>query len=357
MSRPIAAFVSTRALASNLEVVRRRAPGSRVWAVVKANAYGHSLRAALRGFAAADGFALIEFEAALALRKMGWERPILMLEGAFEAADVERAAANSLHLVVHSAHQVEWLRGAQVRPVAVWIKVDTGLNRLGFPVEDLSRVKRELSAMPAVASVSVMSHFADADRPGGTGVPEARFDAAVHGQDEAHLSLANSAAVLSAPSSHRDWVRAGIMLYGGSPFAGVSAAQLGLQPAMSLRSGLIAVRALKAGDAVGYGGIFVAPGPMRIGIVAGGYADGYPRQAPTGTPIAVAGVRTRTVGRVSMDMIAVDLTEVPGAEVGSMVELWGSTVAVDEVATHAGTIGYELLCALAPRVPLHILED
>jgi len=355
MPRPAAAFVSTAALAHNLSVAARHANGARVWAVVKANAYGHGLAAALRGFAAADGLALLEFDAARHLREAGWTRPLLMIEGPFETADVAEARRLGLSLVVHHPRQVEWLAAHDGPPIDVWLKLNTGMNRLGVPTRDCGPLHRALSGLRSVRSVGLMTHFANADRPGGIDAPLECFLQATRGLP-AQRSAANSAALLASPGSRFDWVRPGIMLYGASPVAGQPATAAGLRAAMSLRAELIGVQSLQAGDAVGYGSGFVAPAPMRIGVVACGYADGYPRVAPTGTPIAVAGVRTRTVGRVSMDMLTVDLGPVPQADVGSSVELWGETVPVDAVAEAAGTIGYELLCALAPRVPLHPVD-
>lgn len=355
MPRPVCATVSVSALAHNLAAVRRRAPDARIWAVVKAHAYGHGLPAAIRGFAGADGLALLEFDNARRLRALGWRGPILMLEGPFGPDDVTMAGELGLSLVVHNAVQVEWLRAYDGKVIDVWLKLNTGMNRLGVPPDEAASIQKALSMLPSVGKVSLMTHFADADRPGGAAAQLERFERATADLPGSR-SLANSAALIDLPDTHRDWVRPGIMLYGSSPFGDRSAASLGLRAAMTLRAELIATQALQAGDAVGYGGTFVAPGPMRIGIVACGYADGYPRHAPTGTPIEVAGVRTRTVGRVSMDMLAVDLEPVPDAGVGASVELWGERVSVDEVAASAGTIGYELLCAVAPRVPMQWVD-
>jgi alanine racemase len=353
MPRPVSASVSVSALAHNLSVVRSRAPGARVWAIVKAHAYGHGLPAAIRGFAGADGMALLEFDNARRLRALGWRGPILMLEGAFGPDDVALAGELGLSLVVHDRAQVEWLREHGGRTIDAWLKVNTGMNRLGVAGSEVPELRRLLASLPSVGKVSLMTHFADAERPGGAAAQIERFDRATEGLP-GDRSLANSAAIFDLPDTHRHWVRPGIALYGATPFASRGAASLGLRAAMTLRSELISVRTLAAGDAVGYGATFTADAPMRVGIVACGYADGYPRHAPTGTPVSVAGVRTRTVGRVSMDMIAVDLGPVPDAGLGSPVELWGETVPVDEVAAAAGTIGYELLCAVSPRVPMHV---
>lgn len=360
MPRPILASLSIAALRHNLTVVRtvtrpERGSAPRVWAVVKAAAYGHGMQTAAAGFESADGMALLDFDDAVRLREAGWRGPVLMLEGAFERADVHVARAHALGLVVHRKDQIAWLRETQGAPIDVYLKMNTGMNRLGVPLARARQAHAELSAGDCgVTSLTLMTHFARADEPDGAAEQMERFDAATSDLPGAR-SLANSAAVFSCPRSHRDWVRPGIALYGSSPFADRSAASLGLRAAMTLASELIAVQSLQAGERVGYGGSFTAPGPMRIGIVACGYADGYPRHASTGTPVVVGGVRTRTVGRVSMDMLAVDLTALPHAVCGSTVELWGEQVSVDEVAQAAGTIGYELLCAVAPRVPRRIV--
>lgn len=321
-----------------------------VWAVVKANAYGHGLRRAMAAFPEADGLAVVEFDMAARLRDWGGSGRILMLEGAFDRHDVAQALDSGLDLVVHHDEQLAWLAEAgSDRTVRVWLKFNSGMNRLGFVGEAFRRAHATLSAAPAVAAIGLMTHFANSDLPGGAEEALARFAEATRGIDGPR-SLANSAALIDLPHVRADAVRPGVMLYGGSPFADRSAASLGLRAAMTLESRVIAVQDLVPGDAVGYGSTFRAERPMRIGVVACGYADGYPRHAPSGTPVAVDGVLTRTVGRVAMDMLMVDLTPVPSGGVGSRVELWGETVPVDAVAAAAGTIGYELMCALAPRV-------
>jgi alanine racemase len=354
MSRPLHAVISLAAMAQNLARVRSLAPGVRVWSVVKAAAYGHGLLAALRGFEATDGFALAEFEAAAVLRASGWRGPVLMLEGAFAPADVAVAARDDLSLVVHCKEQIDWLQ-ASPRALNIYLKFNSGMNRLGFDHDGFRHAYARLSGHRAVAALTLMTHFAQADEVTAAEAAWARFDQACRGLD-APRSCANSAAIATLEQARLpgSWVRPGIALYGASPFADRSAASLGLVPVMRLHSRLIAIQQVAAGEAVGYGAGFVAPHPMRIGVVAGGYADGYPRHAPTGTPVVVDGVRTGTVGRVSMDMLMVDLSAVPHAQVGSSVELWGETLPVDEVAKAAGTIGYELLCALAARVAVSV---
>jgi alanine racemase len=345
MSRPIRATIHPEALRHNYSVAKRTAPHSKVLAVVKANAYGHGIE---RAFAAlgevADGFATLELESAVRLREEGFKGPVLLLEGFFEASELEVIAAHDLSTAVHHEGQLEMLEKAKPgRPLDVWFKINTGMNRLGFP---LSRVRPGLE-------VTLMTHFANSD--GQPGIDEAmqRFELVTQGY-RFPRSLANTAAIFAHPASHQDVVRLGIGLYGATPFADRTAESLGLRPAMTLASELIAIQHLKPGDCVGYGSTFRAERDMRIGVVACGYADGYPRHAPSGTPVLVGGSRTRTVGRVSMDMLTVDLSTVPGAQVGTPVTLWGEGVAIDEVAVSAGTVGYELMCAVMPRVPVSI---
>ncbi len=352
MPRPILATISIDALRHNLAVARAHAPDRFVWAVIKADGYGHGLQHALAGFCDADGLALVEFDRAAQLRALGWSGPVLMLEGAFDADDVAQAAAQRLSLAVHETRQLDWLaRLPADAAIDVHVKFNSGMNRLGFEPAAFRAAVERAWQLPAVRSVALMTHFADADRTGGADEALRAFERAAQGIDGAR-SLANSAAVLSLPAAHGTAIRPGILLYGATPFEDRDARSFGLRAAMTLESALIAVQSLAPGDAVGYGSTFRAERSMRIGIVACGYADGYPRHAPTGTPIAIDGVRTRTVGRVAMDMLMVDLSPVPAAGVGARVELWGETIAIDEVASAAGTIGYELMCAVAPRVPV-----
>jgi alanine racemase len=352
-SRPIRAHITPAAILHNYRLARRHAPQAKAWAVVKANAYGHGQwRAvdALRG--EADGFALLECENAVALREAGVTQPILLLEGVFSARDVQAVVEHRLTCVVHCLEQLELLvrNGHFVTPAALYLKLNTGMNRLGFSAATLAKARQLLQELPQI-NVTLMTHFAEADGERGVSAQLERFHQ-MAGDWSGSVSLANSAAILRHPSTHGDWVRPGIMLYGASPFAGQSAAELGLRPVMTLASAIIGVQDLAVGDRVGYGGTFTADRPMRIGIVACGYADGYPRHAPTGTPIAVMGRRTRTLGRVSMDMLACDLSDIPEAGIGAPVTLWGEGMPADEVAAAAGTIAYELFCAVAPRVPV-----
>jgi alanine racemase len=323
-----------------------------VLAVVKANAYGHGLRRVAAALAAADGFAVLELDAALRLRESGCRAPVLLLEGWFEPSELAVFSEHALIGTVHNLEQIAMLEQARLpASIAVFLKLNTGMNRLGLPPKQLAAALSRLRACANVESITLMTHFATADDDRGTAWQSEVFDRITTGVG-LPVSMANSAVLLRYPELARDWVRPGIMLYGASPFADRSAAELGLQPVMTLESRVIAVQDLEPGDTVGYGATFTSDRRGRIGVVACGYADGYPRHAPTGTPVLVAGRRTRVVGRVSMDMLCVDLTELPEAGIGAAVVLWGDGLPVEEVAAAAGTISYELLCAVAPRVPV-----
>lgn len=358
MPRPLSATIHTAALANNLAVVRKYAPQSKIWAVVKANAYGHGLARAFPGLRATDGFGLLDLEEAAKLRELGWAGPILLLEGFFRPTDIDVIDRYSLTTVVHCDEQMRMLEMARLsKPVNIQLKMNSGMNRLGYTPEKYRAAWERARANAGIGQITLMTHFADADTPRGVGEQMAAFERGAQGIAGTR-SLANSAATLWHPSTHFDWVRPGIILYGASP-SGVATALdgVGLQPAMTLASELIATQNVAEGQTVGYGSTFTARKPMRIGVVACGYADGYPRVAPEGTPVIVDGVLTRVVGRVSMDMLTVDLTPCPQAGIGSSVELWGDQVSVDDVAEASGTIGYELMCALARRVPVVVADD
>jgi alanine racemase len=351
MSRPIQARIDLSALKNNLRVARRLA-SSRIMAVIKANAYGHGLMRVAEALDEAEGFALLDVRDAIALREAGFRQTILLLEGFFTADELPLLAEYEISSVIHSPQQLAMLDAYPRRnTLQVWLKINTGMNRLGFAPEQVPAVMERLKSHPAIREVTLMTHFSHADEPEGVAEQLELFKGLTAAY-RAPRSLANSAALLRYPATHGEWVRPGIMLYGASPFADTSAQQLGLQPVMTLTSEIISVRELKAGDRVGYAGMFRADRTMRIGTVACGYADGYPRHAPTGTPILVNGQRTRTLARVSMDMLSVDLSEVPDADVGSRVTLWGAGLPVEEVARSAATISYELMCALTARVPV-----
>jgi alanine racemase len=360
MPRPIQATIHVPAFHNNLAVMRRAAPDAKVWAVVKANAYGHGIEHVYNGLRGADGFALLDFAEAQRVRALGWRGSILMLEGAFELRDLELCSRLDLWHTVHCDAQIDMLAAHKTNvPQRVFLKMNSGMNRLGFRPEHYRAAWTRLNALPQVDEISLMTHFSDADGPKGIDEQIQTFIRTT--QDlPGERSVCNSAATLRHPVAvaQSDWIRPGIAIYGSAPdFPVHDIAHWGLQSTMTLASKLIATHAIQAGDSVGYGSNFVAAQDMRIGVVACGYADGYPRICPTGTPVLVDGVRTCTLGRVSMDMIAVDLTPVPAAEGGSEVILWGrsshgAVLPIDEVAAQAGTVGYELMCALAARVPV-----
>jgi alanine racemase len=365
MPRPIQATIHTSALRHNLGAVRQAAPDAQVWAVVKANAYGHGIERVFEGLRGADGFALLDLGEAERVRALGWRGPILLLEGAFEARDLELCSRLHLWHTVHCDEQIDMLALHKTHePHRVFLKMNSGMNRLGFAPQRFRSAWTRLNALPQVDEISLMTHFSDADGPKGIAEQMAQFEEATRDLP-GERSLSNSAATLrhaQQASVKADWIRPGIALYGSSPdFPAHSAADWDLQPAMSLHANVIAVQHLQAGDSVGYGSSFVADRQLRIGVVTCGYADAYPRTCPTGTPVLVDGVRSRTLGRVSMDMLAVDLSDLPEAGVGSQTTLWGRSaqgqvLSIDEVAQAAGTVGYELMCALAPRVPV-LVQD
>jgi len=351
MARPIQAHIDLSALENNLQVARR-ATSAHIMSVIKADGYGHGLMHAAEALAATDGYALLNILDAQLLREAGFRQTILLLEGCFSAEELPVIAEYDLTCVVHNAAQIAMLDAYPGRgKLDVWLKVNSGMNRLGFVPQQAAQVMDQLRRHSAVRAVTLMTHFANADEARGIAAPLAQFSDVAASYRVAR-SLGNSAVLLRYPEAHGDWVRPGIMLYGASPFVEVSAQQLGLRPAMTLSSRIIATQDLRAGDEVGYGAQFRAEHNMRVGIVACGYADGYPRHAPNGTPILVDGQRTGTIGRVSMDMLYVDLSALPQAGVGSRVVLWGEGMPIEEVAHAAGTVSYELMCALTPRVPV-----
>lgn len=356
MPRPIRASIDLEALRHNYLLAKNRAGHAKAFAVVKANAYGHGLDRALQALGeVADGFALLDLAEARAVRAAGLTQPVALLEGFFEPADLAEIAALRLMPAIHSEAQLAMLeRATLAAPIDVLLKVNSGMNRLGFTADSLPAALAQLRALPCVRGITVMTHFARADDEVGVGAQLARFKKMTAGLD-LPVSLANSAALLRFPEATGQIVRPGIMLYGSSPMPDMQSAEaIGLRPVMTLTSEIIGVQDVVAGERVGYGGTFEASAPTRVGVVACGYADGYPRHAPTGTPILVDGRRTRVLGRVSMDMLACDLTHLPDAGVGSAVTLWGEGLAADEVASAAGTISYELFCALAARVPVDL---
>ncbi len=360
MSRAIEAHIDLSACQANLHTVRRHAPSSRVLAVIKAGGYGHGLVRVARALAhaganwstGADAFGVASIDEALQLREAGITTPIVLLEGFFETEELADIAARELVTVVHHPWQLAALEATRLsRPLAVILKIDTGMHRLGFDPGEVAAAYRRLVACPAVDGIQFMTHLACADERGNEAtLRQIDVFAAATADLPGARSIANSAAVLQWPASHADWVRPGIMLYGVSPFPDTVGRDEGLAPVMTLKSRLIGVRRCRRGDTVGYGASWRCPEDMPVGIVAAGYGDGYPRSAPAGTPVLVKARRVPLVGRVSMDMLCVDLRSLPHAEVGDEVILWGAGLPVEEVARHAGTIPYELLCRVNARV-------
>lgn len=351
MARPTRAVLDPEALRHNLARVRAFAPGARVMAIVKADGYGHGLEWVARHLPDADAFGVASVEEGERLRAIGIRQPIALLEGFYTPDELERIAPQRLEPVLHTREQVTALEAYHGERLNVWLKLDTGMHRLGFALADVSHVLGRLRRCRGVSEVRVMSHLASADD---------LMDATTQLQLDAFAasapaglvrSLANSAGIAGWPASHFDWVRPGIMLYGASPLLDRSAQQLGLRPVMSLETALIAIQTRRKGDAIGYGGAWRCPEDMPIGVAAIGYGDGYPRHAAPGTPVLVGGRGAPRVGRVSMDMITLDLRNCPDARIGDRVVLWGEDLPVEQVAACAGTIAYELLCHVTPRVP------
>ncbi len=351
--RPTRAFINPDALRHNFARVRSYAPSTNIMAVVKANGYGHGLVWTAKTLHDAGAFGVASVEDGAMLRDAGIEQPICLLEGFFHPDELPALVRYRLSSVVHHESQLWDLEHAgKIEPIDIWVKVDTGMHRLGFPPEALPEVIIRLKVCMAAGRVRVMSHFPSADN---------RFDTVTTHQIrligeltqnlKVERSLANSAGIVNWPSSHFEWVRPGIMLYGVTPVAGIKASEFDLKPVMTLVSELIAVNSRRKGEAIGYGGDWMCPEDMPVGVVAIGYGDGYPRHAPPGTPVLVNGERMPIIGRVSMDMLAVDLRKLPDAKVGDPVVLWGAGLPVEEIATLSGTIGYELLCRVTARVP------
>ena len=353
MSRTCLATIHLDALRHNLARVREAAPRARVMAVVKADAYGHGLERVAQALGSADAFGVSTFEEAERLRAAGCGQRIVLLSGFDAAADFERMRRFQLEAVVHHASQLALLeRHGAGTPLRVWLKLDTGMHRLGFPAATAGDAHARLRALPCVdPDIGLMTHFASSDEFGG-----AQTQAQLRGFAEATAalsgdrSLANSAAILGWPQAHAQWVRAGGALYGMTVAAGKTGADFGLRPAMTFSSRLLAINRVARGEPIGYSATWHCPEDMDVGVAAVGYGDGYPRGAPSGTPVLVGGVRVPVIGRVSMDLMTLDLRGVPKAAVGDAVVLWGEGLPVEDVATQAGTIGYALTCAITRRV-------
>jgi alanine racemase len=356
--RPLKAFINQASLQHNLATVKQLAPHSKIMSVVKANGYGHGLINVARGLNESDGFAVLTLNEAIDLREHGFEQDILLLEGAFEAYEISIAAKMHFNLVVHNLHQLQMIEKLKLnRPLDIHFKINTGMNRLGFNPQEAKEILKTLQNKSHFKSITLMTHFATADEPRGVDWQLSVFDDIAKPFNFSR-SVANSASIVNFKKTHLDWVRPGIMLYGASPIMGHKSSTLNIKPVMQLKSKIIAIQNLSKNDSVGYGESFKAKKDMRIAVVACGYADGYPRHAPTGTPVYVEGKKTSTVGRVSMDMLYIDVTNIPQASISSDVELWGEHIPVDEVAEKAGTVGYELLCAISAskRVPIEIIH-
>ena len=363
MPRPLVARIHLAAMQHNLTVARKRSPTSKLWAIVKADGYGHGLVRAMRGFWNADGLAVVDIDDALKLREFGWQKSILLLEGVASPEDLTLAVKHQFTIVVHCAEQIELLEKTASefkfgKSLDIYLKINTGLNRLGFRHEQTASAHARLMSMTTVRSISLMTHFANsyamANPHPGISVDEQvlRFYAEANSLG-GECSLSDSARVLTNTSADANsWVRPGVMLYGATCFPGVQAASFDLHPAMTLESEVIGIQTIDLGESVGYGSRFIADRPMRIGVVACGYTNGFPRAALDGAPVLVDGIRTGLIGRVSMDKLTVDLSSIPGARVGSKVTLWGNGLPIEEVADSANTICCELMCGLSNRVPV-----
>lgn len=360
MPRPIAATIHMGALRHNLQRMREAACGRTLWAVVKANAYGHGLLRAARAFEKADGLALIDLCDAEKVRHDGWSKRILLLEGFFDASDIPLLEKFDIETIVHNRHMIELLKAhAPYKCLKAHIKINSGMNRLGFHPDEEETVCAELQQIEGVQVTGVVTHFANAEptydqeKPATVSLQLNRMGQITPLPE--HLCMANSAATIWHTEVKGDAVRAGVALYGASPDSHYSSEDLGIRPAMTLSAKILAIQNVPAGEAIGYGSRFVTKRDSRIAVVACGYADGYPRSTPDGTPTYVEGHIAPIAGAISMDMLTIDVTDIPEAQLGSEVELWGTHIPVNEVAKRCGTIGYELLCAIALRVP--IVED
>ncbi len=345
-------LIDRTALHHNLRRVRQAAPASRIWAVIKANGYGHGMERVAQALTDADGFAVARIDEAVRLRAAGIDKPLLVLEGVFDAEALRAAAAHQVAVTVHQTQQLELLEQTLLaHPIEVWLKVDSGMHRLGFRPEAVAAVAQRLQQTPALGVLHLMTHLANADDPQDPANQDqcVRFDA-IDTTPFAQLSIANSAGLLAFSECQRDWVRPGIMLYGVSPFSKGSGEPLGLKPVMRFSAPVIAVNRYETGEAVGYGGSYRCPEPMPVAVIGVGYGDGYPRHVPGGTPVLLRGRRLPLVGRVSMDMICVDARELPDLQPGEPALLWGPGLPVEEIARRAGTIPYELLCGITGRV-------
>lgn len=355
MSRPTYCEIDLAALLHNFKQIRNLAPNSKILAMIKAHAYGHGIERVAQALTEADGFGVACLEEALALRAAGIQQRIVLTEGFFAAEELAAINQHHLEIILHSQTQLKILlqQSFSIKPLIVWLKVNTGMNRLGFLPQQVAAVWQQLKSCKAVKEIRLMTHFADADdltKP--TMLQQINSFNEVTANLSGERSLANSAAILGWPAAHADWVRPGIMLYGVSPFADKTGADHGLKPVMTMRSEIIAIQELRKGDVVGYGGVWVCPEDIRIGIVAIGYADGYPRNAKNGTPVLLNDQQVELVGRVSMDMLTINLHTQPQAKIGDPVVLWGKKLPVELLSKYSNRFEYELLCSVTrPRIP------
>ena len=355
MARPICALIDCAAARHNLQRIRMMAPDAHIMAVVKANAYGHGIERMAPCLSAADAFAVASVDEAMELRHLGVTHPIVLLEGIFCASELSEVVKHRLELVVHSYEQIAMLKTHQgCHNLVVWIKVDTGMHRLGFSPDEVVQVWKELQGLSCLAQpLRLMTHFSSSDEPDAV-ANELQMNLfkqlVAHFLEPLTISLSNSAAIIHLPNSHGSWVRPGIMMYGVSPsYASID--ELDLKPVMTLVTRVIAVKTVSAGDAVGYGGSWQAQENTRLAIIAAGYGDGYPRHIPSGTQVLVNGQPAPIVGRVSMDMMSVDVSKLTQVDVGDPVVLWGKGLPIEDLAKAANTISYELLCGVTKRVP------
>ena len=355
MARATQAIIDLHALRENYQLAKRAAPHSCAYAVVKANAYGHGVAQVANALApSADGFAVACVDEAVTLRELGILLPVLVLEGPMDLQECQTAIDLDLQLAVHNAQQVQWISSLSSGCIHVFVKVDSGMHRLGFAVHEVPGVVSQLRALNVVSDIQLMSHFACADETGHPFIEQQIKAMAPLAAMKLPMSLCNSAAVMTLPQCHQHSIRPGIMLYGSSPLVDKTGSQLGLLPVMTLQSEIIALHDVRAGDSVGYGQAYIAKQDCRIAAVAIGYGDGYPRSAKNGTPVLIRGQKRPIAGRVSMDMITVDVT---GMEValGDTVTLWGTGLSADEVAKFCDTISYELFCQITARVKVRYL--
>lgn len=352
MPRPISAVIHLKNFTHNLSVVRKHVGLAKIWSVMKADAYGHSIEQVWQALSATDGFAILDLNEAILLRDKGWNGPILLLEGFFQSEDLEVINQYQLTTAIHSNWQLDAIDKMRTNSsISVYAKLNSGMNRLGFKSCEYAQVIKRLISMHNVDAITLMTHFANSDVATGTDSPHQTLKPFIDGS--LPICAANSGAILWHPDTHYDWVRSGIILYGASPSGKwQDIADKNLRATMTLQSKIIAIHDINSNESIGYGSKFTANKPLRIATVACGYADGYPRHAPTGTPVWLKGTRCSLLGAVSMDMLTIDVSEVPTAEIDDTVELWGQNLPVDDVAEAAGTIGYELMCALAKRVPV-----